>query len=371
MNKLFALFCLICFIICALIFPYYPVTAQDQIQISVTNSSAVMNFPLSLKFSSQIKSSASIADVRIRYSIDQISIANVISEVRIPVNPANAINVDWLLDMRKLGGLPPGSRINFWWLVKDAIGRTLESTPTKFLIEDARYDWKTLTRDKISLNWYSGDDGFAQTLMNTAQESLSKLTEDTGITPNITVDVYIYGNSNDLQGSMIHPQEWTGGVAFTPFSIIAIGISPGQLEWGKSALTHELTHVVIYQVVFNPFNDIPVWLNEGLAMYSEGALSPQYSTPLKDAVTQDNLLSVRTLCSPFSAFTDRSLLSYAESFSIVDFLIFTYGSEKMTNLLNAFRQGSTFDGAFQLVYGFDLDGLNNIWKNWIKTQYAK
>jgi hypothetical protein len=370
MNKYIALLCLF-IITCALIFSQYPVTAQDQNQISINNSSAAMDFPLALKFSSQVKSSASISDVRIRYSIDQMSIANVISEARLLVNPANVINANWVLDMRKLGGLPPGSSINFWWLVRDTMGRTLESTPIKFLIEDARYEWKTLIRDEISLNWYSGDDGFAQSLMNTAQESLIKLTKDTGITPNKIIDVYIYANSKDLQGSMIYPQEWTGGVAFTPFDIIAIGINPGQLEWGKGALTHELTHVVTYQVVFNPFNDIPVWLNEGLAMYSEGALSTQYSTPLRAAISQDNLLSVRTLCSPFSAFTDRSLLSYAESFSIVDYLIFTFGSEKMTNLLDTFQKGSTYDGAFQCVYGFDIDGLNNYWKSWIKTQYAK
>ena len=106
-------------------------------------------------------------------------------------------------------------------------------------------------------------------------------------------------------------------------------------------------------------------------MYSEGILSPQYTGPLSTAVSQDNLLSVRTISSPFSAFGNKSILSYAESFSLVDYLIAEYGSEKMSELLNIFKQGSTFDGAFLNVYGFDMDGLNNLWEPWVKAQYSR
>jgi hypothetical protein len=348
-----------------------PVTAQEQTQLSVTDSSATMNFPLSLKITSQINSSVNITDVRIRYSIDQMSFADVISEANVPFHQSNNVDASWSLDMRRLGGLPPGSNLNYWWWVKDQKGSLLETTPIKLQINDDRYKWNNLTQDKISLNWYSGDINFAQSLMNTAQESLAKLTRDTGISPSKAISIYIYANSKDLQGSMIYPQEWTGGVAFTSFNVIAIGIEPIQLVWGKGAMTHELTHVVTYQMTFNPYNDLPVWLNEGLAMYSEGELSTQYSSPLKSAVSQDTLLSVRTISSPFSAFTDRSLLSYAESFSLINYLISSYGSGKMTQLLHTFQQGSTDDGAFLSVYGFDMDELNNLWKTWLINDYSK
>ena len=346
-----------------------PASAQNQ--LSVTNSVASIDFPFSLNFSAQIKSNVNLTDVRVRYKIDQMSFADVITEAKLSITPSQNVKAVWSLDMRKIGGLPPGSSLDYWWLAKDAAGNMIETTPIEFKVRDERYKWKSLVQDKISLFWYSGDDLFGRSLMETAQNSLTKLSHDTGVSPSKTINIYIYANSQDLQGSMIFPQEWTGGVAFTPYNIITIGIDPDQLIWGKGAMTHELTHTLIYQVVYNPYNDLPVWLNEGLAMYAEGILSPQYSGPLSSAIAQDSLLSVRTICSPFSAYTDKSLLSYAESFSLVDYLVFNYGSNKMSQLLNTFRQGSTFDGAFLQVYGFDMDGLNSQWKTWVKSQYSK
>jgi hypothetical protein len=348
-----------------------PASAQEQTQITLLNSSAQMDFPLSLNLSAQLKSNVNITDVRVRYTIEQMSFADVVTEAKIAINPSPNVKANWSLDMRKIGGLPPGSKLDYWWLAQDSNGSVLETKPVNFQIGDNRYQWKTLEQGKVSLRWYSGDNTFAQSLMKTAQDSLVKLSKDTGAIPDKTINIYIYANSNDLQGSMIYPQEWTGGVAFTSYNIIAIGINPSQLIWGQGAMTHELTHMAINQVVFNPYSDLPVWLNEGLAMYSEGTLSPQYTDPLKKAVNENSLLTVRTICSPFSSYTDKSLLSYAESFSLVDYLIYKFGSEKMSSLLGAFKQGSTYDNAFKSVYGFDLDGLNAQWLPWIQSQYSK
>jgi hypothetical protein len=170
---------------------------------------------------------------------------------------------------------------------------------------------------------------------------------------------------------MIFPQEWTGGATYIQFNIIAIGIAPDNLDWGKTAMVHELTHAIIAQIVFNPYSGLPVWLNEGLAMYAEGVLSPQYSTLLADAVKQDRLISVRSIASPFSAETNKSLLSYAESFSLVDYLIRRYGPQKMRELLDVFKEGTTYDGALERVYGLNMDRLNDEWKSWTRTLYIK
>jgi hypothetical protein len=37
----------------------------------------------------------------------------------------------------------------------------------------------------------------------------------------------------------------------------------------------------------------------------------------------------------------------------------------MNQLLETFHQGSTYDGALQANYGFDMDGLFNQWKAWV------
>ncbi len=361
--------------LCLLLVMLSPVLAQaqgkGQGQINVSNSTAQMNFPLSLNFSTQVKSNVNITDIRLRYQIEQITFAQVASEIFVDFTPAAAVNAKCSLDMRKVGGVPAGAVVDYWWVVRDASGASLQTAPIKNQIVDNRYSWRNLTQGKISLYWYQGDNNFAQTLMTAAQQALVKLAKDTGATPDKMVNVYIYASPADLKGAMIYSEEWTGGVAFTQYSIVSIGIATNQLTWGEGAMTHELTHIVIYQMTANPYNDLPVWLNEGLAMYNEGALDAQYAVPLRGAINNDRLFSVRSISSPFSPYSDKSVLAYAESYSLIDYLVSQYGAEKMLQLLNTFKEGSDYDPAFQKVYGFDMDGLNVQWKPWVTSHYGK
>ncbi|MCL0052898.1 peptidase MA family metallohydrolase [Dehalococcoidales bacterium] len=225
--------------------------------------------------------------------------------------------------------------------------------------------WHSLTEGKVTMYWYKGGDSFIQELMAAAQQALTRLAEDTGAHLEQPVKVYIYANFQDLKGAMIYPREWTGGVAYTRYGIIAIGIDPLNLHWGKRAIAHELAHLIIHQMTLNPYSDLPTWLDEGLAMLAEGVPAPGYKTSLARAIAEDSLISVRSLSSPFSAHPEQALLSYAQSYSLVRFLIDNYGKDKMLELLNTFSQGSSYDGALEEVYGFDMDGLDTLWREYV------
>jgi hypothetical protein len=231
------------------------------------------------------------------------------------------------------------------------------------VIEDDRYDWHNIKQGNVTLYWYEGDAAFADELMDAVQAALSRLSLNTGAELEDPVRLYIYASAADLQGSMIFPQEWTGGVAFTQYGAIAIGIPPGAsgLEWGRRAIAHELTHLVVHQVTFNPYNALPTWLDEGLAMVAEGELESQFTDIFNEARNDSELISLRSLSSPFSAYTYQSLLSYAESHQVVAYLIGEFGRDKMLALLNTFARGSDYDEALVEVYGFDMDGLNAAW----------
>ena len=142
---------------------------------------------------------------------------------------------------------------------------------------------------------------------------------------------------------------------------IGIGTSSSDLAWGKRTISHELTHLVVGQVTDNPYGGLPTWLNEGLAMAAEGIPSATFSTVFQNALNDGALISVRSLASPFSVYADISYLAYAESERIVTYLLETYGRDKMLELLNTFAGGSSYDGALEKVYGFDMDGLNREW----------
>ena len=332
-----------------------------------------MDFPASLNFRLSAESDVNITDIRLHYRVERMEHAQITAEVYIEFEPATTVDAEWVWDMRKTGGLPPGSNVRYWWTLEDVKGDRVETEPAIVQIEDNRYDWQSLTRGKVTLYWYKGGDSFAQELMAATQQVLLRLADDTGAELDKSVKIYVYANSQDLRGSMIYPQEWTGGVAFTQYGIIAIGIAPNQLDWGIGAIAHELTHLVIHQVTFNPYGGLPTWLNEGLAMYAEGELDTSFAALLDDAISKGLLISARSLSSPFSAYAEESALAYAQSYSLAELLIDNYGRVKMFELLNTFRQGSGYDEALVKVYGFDMDGLDEAWRNSVgaRTQPVK
>jgi hypothetical protein len=340
------------------------VTAETGIAVIASNVN--VNFPSQAVFTVEAESNANIVDVRLHYQVDKMNYAEVVSEGWADFAPANKIDANWVWDMAN-ASLPPGAEVTYWWTIEDDDGNRLETSPKTMHFDDSRFAWHSLTSGVgegggMTLYWYSGGDSFAQELMNTCEEGLASLTQDIGAYPERPIKIYVYGSTNDLKGAMVFSQEWTGGVAFTDFGIIAISISPSQLEWGKGALVHELTHLVVHQATFSPYGQLPLWLDEGLATYSQGELDPDLRSSLNNAISEGTLISVRSLCSPFSAYTDKARLSYAESYSLVEYLLDNYGQDKMLDLLTILKQGSTYDEALTEVYGFDIDGLDAAWR---------
>lgn len=348
-----------------------PALVQAQGKIEILHSSVLVEFPYNLNFSMSAESEVDIIDIRLHYTVDQESFAQVTSEVYIEFVPDTSVDVRGTLDMIKMGGLPPGSSLEYWWTVEDVSGDKVHTTPTEVRFDDNRYLWQSLTKEKVTIYWYEGKQSFAEELMSAAQQALARLAEETGAYLKKPVKMYIYADSQDLQGAMIFPQEWTGGVAFTRYGIIAIGISPNNLLWGERAIAHELSHLVVHQMTFNPYIALPTWLDEGLAMYTEGTLSVGFVDYLTKAIEEDSLISVRSLSSPFSAYSSQATLSYAESYSLVEFLITSYGQDKMLELLTTFSEGTSYDGALERVYGFDMDGLDALWRDYVVEHYQK
>jgi len=344
-------------------------TVQARSRLRVLDILTEVEFPFELSFSMSARSDVDITDIRLHYIVDRISFARTTSEVYIEFVPDTTVDVAWTWDVRKMGGLPPGTGIDYWWTVTDARGDEVETRRTRVWFDDNRYSWRRLKEGDVTIYWYEGGLSFAGELMAAAQQALARLAEDTGAELEKVAQIYIYASAQDLREAMIHPQEWAGGAAFTRYGIIAIGIAPDGLDWGKRAVAHEMAHLVIHQMTFNPYSGLPTWLDEGLAMYAEGVLGGEFIFFLDKAIAEDSLIPVRSLASPFSAYAGQSYLSYAQSYRLVEFLIDNYGQDKMLQLLNSLQQGIGCDTALEKVYGFNMDGLDSLWKGSITDQY--
>lgn len=331
-------------------------------QVTFSDDKAELNFPQTVTFSASIQSETEIKSIVLEYGTDQITCGNVIAKA-FPDFPASKnVNVAWKWDMRQSGSIPPGASLWWQWVVTDTSGRQTTSQRKTVTWLDSVHQWQTLNGDGINLHWYQGDQNFGSTLHGAAADALKLLASQAGLKTDQPVDIYIYGQTQDMRDAVLYEPGWTGGLAYPPYNIVIIGINQDILDWGKLAEAHELTHVVTGHLTFNCLWSVPSWLDEGLAMYSEGKLEAVSQDHFDQAVRDDTLIPLRSLSGGFSEKSDKADLSYSESFSVIQFLLKTYGHGKMTALLEALHAGNTADEALQATYGFDTEGLEDAWR---------
>ena len=196
---------------------------------------------------------------------------------------------------------------------------------------------------------------------------MDALQKDTGVVVERQLQIFLYDKRADFLGAMEpNVNDWVGGRAYTDYGITLIQVGATDLAYGLVATPHELTHLIIHRKL----GDIgtvgfPRWVDEGLAMYYElvpPALEPEYETLLKRAIQNDTLLPLRTLSGNFATDARQASLSYAQSFSVIDFIYRRHGKDKMAQLLAEFKQGGAFDEVFRKVLGVDTEGLEVVWR---------
>ena len=334
----------------------------------VTNDQIRINFPESATFSATLTSDSEIRSVVLEYGNEQQTCGEVIAKAFPQFTPSRTVDVEWTWDMRQSGSQPPGAQLWWRWRITDANGNeTVSETKTATWLDDV-HRWQTLSSGQLRVHYYGMDKSFAQSMLDAGLEGMARNARDAGLTTEDPVDIYVYPNYDDLRDAILYEPSWTGGQAFSDQNIVIMGTSGTGSGWDEATVIHELTHVLVGHFTFSCLGDVPQWLNEGLAVYSEGQLDPQFQNSLDRAMQNDTLLSVRSISGSFSEVSDKANLSYAQSYSIVNFLIETYGQPNMTELLSGLRDGLTLDQALQQTYGFDVDGLEDAWRQAIGAQ---
>lgn len=328
----------------------------------VKDDKVSLSFPETATFSATLSSNAAITSVVLEYGSEQQTCGDVIAKAFPQFSPSNTVNVQWIWDMRQSGSLPPGATLWWRWRYTDQSGAEFVSEKQTATWLDDVHDWQTVSSGNLNLHYYGKDNAFAQTMLDAGLEGLRRNKEQAGLINTDEMNVYVYPNYQDMQDAILYEPSWTGGQAYSDFNIVIMGISNSDSTWDKNTVIHELTHLLVGHFTFSCIGTLPGWIEEGLAMYSEGALDSGMQSMLDQAVTSDGLITLRSLNGGFSELPDKANLSYSQSYSVIKFMIDTYGQQKMTDLLIALRDAKPIDQALLEVYGFDTDGLDSAWR---------
>ena len=336
-----------------------PTPGQADFDINVSDVS--LHLPDSISFHLQGRGERPIQFVDLEFGSDATfsCASSSYRSARTTLEGYKDVSVTQEWDLRRTGSVPPGAVVWWRWRVVDDIGQEFLSPRKDVIYNDERFDWRMYTRDNITFYWYAGRNSFGRRLADSVQNGLAGLQLGRELTE--PVKAFVYESADDLRGAVLFPQSWTGGLAFTIHNILLITVDPEEFDTDISGMIHELAHLLVSDLTFNCFGDLPTWLEEGLAMYAEGDLTDYQRMSLEAATASGDLISLRSLNSSFPADHSDAHLSYVQSWSLVDYLITEFSWSRMRRLLDMFAEGATYEQAIKRVYRMDLDELQAAW----------
>lgn len=335
-----------------------PVRAQSA--PTITRNEAVLDFPTSVTFYLELDDASAISQATLIYDTRQFACLDVPGRAPVAIS-GNRLEWQWV--MSRSGNPPPGAELWWQWELVTTGGETITTPRQTLSFVDGRFDWQVVSEDGIHMHWYAGAE-VGPLLLEAAVAGLHTLEDEMGIELQSDVDFYIYGTSEDMRQAVLYVQDWAGGVAFSEYNVILMGVPPRiAADWGTSTVRHELAHLVLGQFGQSCVGgQRPTWLEEGIAMVAEGPPSARTQEDLDLARENDSFMPLRSLNGPFPAHDAAASLAYSQSYSVVNFMLDTYGPEALQGVILALAEGAGYDEALTAVYMLNTDQLENAWR---------
>jgi len=229
---------------------------------------------------------------------------------------------------------------------------------------DERYEWALLEGERVRVWAYEGGEDFARRALETAEAAVDAAATLLGVDDTAPVDFFIYTDEREFRQAMgPATRENIGGQAHLGTRTLFGLIKPSQIgsDWVDEVITHELAHLVFHDVVDNPYQYPPRWLNEGVAVYLAEGYAEGRRAQVEGAASGGTIIPLEGLGGQFPTRAGRQSLAYAVSIDAVDHFVETYGEPALVELLAAFGEGRGLDGAFLAATGQDFAAFDSGW----------
>ncbi len=164
---------------------------------------------------------------------------------------------------------------------------------------------------------------------------------------------------------------WVNGFTQFPENKIVLktpDFSNTNLNQFKKLIIHEVIHSLQSQYI--PLSLTPTWFNEGLAVYYSDIYNLNDRIIISKALVRNNIIPIDMISNFLDMNPAEAVLAYAESSSIIEFIIQNNGTESIKNILLNIKEGKTFSEAFEMVTNIELNQLQYYWKIYITKKYS-
>ncbi|MEA2512492.1 MAG: hypothetical protein QOJ59_1979 [Thermomicrobiales bacterium] len=333
------------------------VAAADQITVNIDEANS--DFPNGVTFKLDAEGQRKISRIELLYRTADSETLN----LEVPdFKPAKNIDLTHPLDLR-INFEPAGIDITYHWRLIDDRGNALETEPKTLLWFDNRFDWQSVSSADVTVYAYNQNTAFSNIILESAQRTVDRLKVEYDVDPVKPIRIWVYNSGRDYAKTQpINGIEWSGGSAPIGLDLIHAVVGEGNKREVARIIPHEVSHQMLYQATENPFNNPPLWFDEGLAVLNQEVGKDDFAAVVRDAAAKGRLFSVRALSSNFPYDAADAHLAYAESHEIIRFIIAQFGEDKLRAIILAFREGVSHDDALRMGIGIDTDELDRRWK---------
>jgi len=245
-------------------------------------------------------------------------------------------------------------------------------------VQYSYFEWSYLTTEHFDIYYTQDGRKIADFAADVAEQSYNILKPKLGYFPDDPSPIVLvtHQSHNDFEQTNIsssQPGEGTGG--FTEFMKNRVVVPfQGDHEQFRHVIHHELTHAMMLNYLFGQGfgsvvnglsqSRIPLWFVEGLAEYqSRNGLDMESELFIRDAVANDLLVETRML----------DQLGYLGVYkcgqSVLYWIAWRYGDEKISDLLANIRRHHDFNRALKVTLGFNQEELSKRWRKFIREKY--
>ena len=209
---------------------------------------------------------------------------------------------------------------------------------------------------------YDEDKSCLNDLESALESNYDRITNDLQVTLDHKITIDIYPDLDMFHSAIGEPEaeEWLVGVYMNGTIKMVSPLHPGNQHSYESlmkVIVHEFTHVLVSELSLSS-HDIPIWLNEGVAVYEAEQFSNDAETLIRDLIKHDTIPTLDDLDN--SNFGE--LHGYQLSYTAVEYIVVECGYASLIALIKN-------PSDMQSILGMDMTQFETAWKNYLTKHY--
>ncbi len=225
-----------------------------------------------------------------------------------------------------------------------------------------------LANESQHFNFYStnGDIKVLDSLAITLENNYARITNRLGIKIYKKINVKVFPSVKAYHVAINQPDapDWVVGACNGDDLMMVSPLNPGTVHTYESlmqVIVHEFVHLAIYYAVGDTgMAALPKWLGEGYAQYESGQINDHTRKYVK-SILLGKAPPTWTELDKASDLEFGKMNGYAFSATIVEFLVVTYGIDKLVLLI---KEPENFEN----IYGLSENTLEKQWIQYLKNE---